>query len=273
VISFITDSDQKIRSSALRRVGELGGASEISTLAARLAQADRTAERDSLEQALSAIASRTEPPTAASRPLVAAANGAQGASKAALLRVLGVVGDAAALKTVRSAFDYQNPEVRGAALSTLSTWKSPDVAPELLAIAKSTETPGERLLCLRGYFGWVRNPDLPLERRIAMCAAGAELVRTTEEQKLLLGAAGTLRSAEALGHVSPYVGNPEVKEEAAAAAISVADALFKGPTDASTTGKIRELLEQVLESNPQDDVRKRVEPLLREARNRSQASQ
>ena len=263
------DRNPQIRSAALRRVGELGGQPELPRLLEMLAKAETAGERGALEQALTGIATREDTPEPIARMVIGSFRGAQPAVQAVLLQVLGVVGGPTALKTVVQAATNENPEVRGAALRTLSTWKSEDAAPELLALARSVSDPTERMLCLRGYLSWVRSTDLALERRLAMAREVAPLIGTDEEKRLFLGAAGSIRSADALPMVVPHLDNAATRDEAAAAVLTIAEPLLKGPTERAASVTLRDALQKAVDAAPGGDLADRLRKLLPEANSRA----
>ena len=100
---------------------------------------------------LDAICADASDPDAVVGKLAAAMPAANGATKAALLRALGVVGNAAALEVVRGVTGSADKEERFEVIRVLSGWKSTDAAPLLLEIAKTADNPTAKLVSLRGY--------------------------------------------------------------------------------------------------------------------------
>jgi hypothetical protein len=110
---------------------------------------------------------------------------------------------------------------------------------------------------------------LALERRVAMCRDVVPLVQTDDEKKLLLGTVGTIRSSDVLAMAVPHLGNPGTREEAAVAIVSVADSLFKGPTDATASAAIRDALQKASEAVGDSPLAGRIRKNLEEAKNRT----
>jgi HEAT repeat protein len=255
------EDDSRIRSSALRRLGELGSAAEVPQLLGLLAGAGSDAVRDGVEQALTAIASRATEPGPISRPVIEALVKSQPASKLVLLRVLGVVGDGPSLKAVRMAVDDPNADVHAVALRTLSTWKTADAAPELLALARSTSSATDKTLCLRGYLGWARSTELPVDRRLAMCREVAPIIQSDDEKKLFLGALGSVASVDALPLVVPHLDTDATREEAAVAVATIAEALLKAPTDKAASTALAAALEKASQAAGGDLAQRLKKPL------------
>jgi len=261
-------SEGEVRVAALRRIGELGSSAELTALLALLARAESSGDRDALEQALTAIAARTSPPEVISRPVTASLAKASPMAQAVLLRVLGVAGGAEALKQVRASVASEYPEVHTAALRTLSTWKTVDAVPELLALAKASEKPADRALSLRGFLSWVRNSDLAVDQRLSMSADVAPLIQSEDEKKQFLGAVGSIPSERALAYVTPHLEDEAIKEEAAAAVASIAEPMLKRPTTQQAGKDLTAALKQAVESNPSDALKNRLQTLLKEAQSR-----
>jgi HEAT repeat protein len=261
-------NEGEVRVAALRRIGELGTSTELTSLLGLLVQAESSSDRDALEQALTAIAARTSPSEVVSRPVIASLAKSNPAAQAVLLRVLGVAGGADALKQVRVSVGSEHPEVHTAALRTLSTWKTVDAAPELLALAKDSEKPADRALSLRGFLTWVRNSDLAVAQRLSMSADVAPLIQSGDEKKQFLGAVGSIPSERALVYVTPHLGDEAIKEEAAAAVASIAEPRLKRPTSPQANKDLTSALKQAVESNPSDGLKNRLQALLKEAQER-----
>ncbi len=181
--------------------------------------------------------------------------------------VLGLGGEVA-LKQVRLHVDSESADVRVAALRTLSTWKTPDAAPELLVLAKAAKVKADRALCLRGYLGWVRSGELSVEQRLLMVEEVASLIQSEEEQKQFLGAAGSILSERALVLILPYLGGEGVAEEAAVAVALVVEPLLKRPTSAEANKVMIGALEAAVALGPSESVRSRLEGFLGDVRGR-----
>jgi hypothetical protein len=263
------DRNPKIKALALRRIGELGGQPELPWLLDRLAKAESAAEQGALEQALTAVVARVEYPrtgrTHRHRLLPQRATGRPSRSAPGP----GVAGGPTALKTVVQAAGSENTEVRGAALRTLSTWKTADAAPELLLLTRSASEATDRILCLRGYLGWVRSGDLPAEQRLTMAREVAALIDSDEEKRMFLGAVGSIRSTEALPMIVPHLDQEATRNEAAAAVLTIAEPLLKAPTDPAASVTLRNALQQAVKAVPAGDLADRLGKLLSEADSRA----
>jgi HEAT repeat protein len=268
----VTDTDPAVRSAAFKRLGELGAASDVQPMLALLADAKEARDRDAAEQAITAVCVRQPQPDASVAQVLTALAPATPAQKAALLRVLGAVGGAKALDAVRSAAGDANAEVKGAALRVLAAWKSAEAAPVLLSLAKAAPDATDRLVALRGYFGWAGNSDLPADQRLGMCQHGADVVRSADEKKLLLGALGSIKTVEAAAMVQPYLDDAATREEAGAAVLAISEELLKGDAAAAAAPKLIEPLQKVAQAAGNSDLAKRAKAQLDQAQAKAGAA-
>src|SRR5205085_1460946 len=92
----------------------------------------------------------------------------------ALLRVLTGVGGTKAMETIRAAIDNHDLDIHGAAVRALSSWNTPDAAPQLLGLIRKGPSPTDGALYLRGYLRFAGQPDVTPDKRLAMCRDIAE---------------------------------------------------------------------------------------------------
>jgi HEAT repeat protein len=266
LLKLAADPDAKLRPDAIKRLGELGGPAELSPLVNLLLGAKDAADLDSAEQALSAVALRSNNPEAAVGQLIAASAKAQPAQKSALLGVLTTLGGKTALQAVRAAVQDPSPEVHAAALRALGAWKTADVAPELLALARAAGNATDKMICLRGFLGWAANPELPVDVRLSMCEQAVDLIQQADEKKLLLGTLGTIHVPGSLVLVTVYLDDPATQEEAGAATVAIAEELLKGSQSAQVAPKLIEPLQKVAQATTNADLAQRAKAQLEQAR-------
>jgi HEAT repeat protein len=181
--------------------------------------------------------------------------------KSALLRVLGVIGGTNALNAVRNAMDDSNAQVSDTAIRVLCSWKTADAAPDLLALAKNSQSESRKTAALRGYINLVRDDRLPTEEKIAMCRQAAALIQRDEEKKLLLGALSTIPSLEALSMAMSHLDEPATRDEASFAAVAISEKIVEQNPD-----QVADALEKVLEATDNGNVINRAKQILDKAK-------
>ena len=143
----------------------------------------------------------------------------------------------------------------------LSEWTSADAAPVLLELAKNSSEPVDKLLALRGYLGIALQRNVAAQDKLAICRQAAPIIQREEEKRMLLGALGSVASAESLDLIVPYLDDPSVKAEAVAAVMAIAEKRQKN----QYAGAAKAALEKVVKVAADDPaVRKRAEELLKQ---------
>jgi HEAT repeat protein len=222
--------DASIRGTAIRQLGELAGADRLPTLLDLLMANTDGGVLGAVEAAVGSVCARAEKPEACAGPVADRLPKAEAVQKVTLVKILGGIGGETALAAVRGVVADGNENVHTTAVRTLAGWKTPDVLPTLLDLAKQTDNPRDQTLALRGYLGWAARRgegQLPHGQRLDICRAAADLVKTAGQKKLLLGALGNIHSPEALGLILPHLSDAEVHNEACSAVVAVAEELLK----------------------------------------------
>ncbi|MHC4532787.1 MAG: HEAT repeat domain-containing protein [Planctomycetota bacterium] len=261
LLKAAADNDQKIRSSALRKVGELGGLTELPALLDLLMEFKSSQDLDSVKRALSAICMKADNPESYSTRLTGLLVRVQPMQKVALLHVLGVIGGADSLGAVRAEVTNPNEVVREAAISALCSWKTADAAPYLLALAKESPFSSRKTMTLRGYINLVRDESLSTGKKLEMCRQVAGLIQRNEEKKLLLGVLGTVPSVEAMSMAMTYLADPLVRNEACFAVVAVCDKIVTQNPDA-----VAEAIGKVLEATGNRNVTRRAKQVLKKVK-------
>jgi len=262
-------AEGSVRQAAVKMAGELGGPDQLAALLDLFKSFETSQDLEAARQAMSEVCGKASDPQVVSQMLVGRLNQSRPAQKIVLLRVLSGVGGPVALKAVRQAVDDPDGDVHTGAIRALGTWKTTDAAPELLALAKATDNPSDKMLCLRSYLGFAARRDLPAEMRLMMCRQAGELVRRDDEKKLLLGTLGGIDSIDALSTIGPYLADPATKQEATVALLGIVDRLLSQREANQYAGKLIEPLEKAIQAAAGDNLTQRAKTLLEQARTKA----
>jgi HEAT repeat protein len=255
------EADPKVRPAAIKMLGDLGGTDQLPALLDLLMRLKESQDLSAAEQALSNILAKADNPKSYADKLIDLLAQAKPAQKGVLLRILSTIGGANALKAVRAAVNDPDAEVRATAIRALSGWKGADAAPDLLVLAKTSPDPAHRIAALRGYIGLVRDESLSTEKKLAMCKEAAALIQRDEEKKLLLGVLGEVPAVEALSMAMEHLSNPATMDEAAFAAVAIAEKIFQ-----EKPGEVADALAKVMEVTGNKDVARRAKAILNKAK-------
>jgi len=248
-------------------MGELAGPGDLTTMLELLTNAKGAQDLDAAEQALSTVCAKGDEPDVYAEKLAALMPKLQPAQKSTVLRVLSAIGGATALKTVCAGVDDPAREVHAAAIRALGSWKSADAAPALIELAQKAANPTERQLCLRSFLGLASQAEVPVPQRLAMCKQAAGLLQNAQEKKMLLGTLGNVQNLQALGIISPYLDDAEVRDEAATAVLGIADKLLQPRTAAANGPRLVAPLQKVAQS-ANADLASRAKALLEKAQSK-----
>ncbi|MBM4157058.1 MAG: hypothetical protein FJ221_18845 [Lentisphaerae bacterium] len=171
-----------------------------------------------------AFASSVAPPEVID-PIHAALAGSQAPKRLALLRILRALGGVRALEAVRAAAADADAGIRDASLRMLCDWPTADALDDLVRLARDSGDAAIRTLALRGSVRLAQLDDVPAAGRIAALRQAMSLAAGDEDRKLALSALGASASVEALAQVVPHLASAGLKEEAALAAVLIAEKL------------------------------------------------
>ncbi|MBN2316777.1 MAG: HEAT repeat domain-containing protein [Sedimentisphaerales bacterium] len=251
------DANPRIRPEAIRRIGELGGPGEISSLLDVLMRLSESRDLSALERALGTVCTKTDDPQSNTGRLTSSLNRATPGQKSVLLQVLSVIGGPDALEAVRKAMNDTNSQVRAAAVQSLCGWKTADAAPDLLTLAKTSPDPAEKTAALRGYISLVRDENLSTDEKLAICKQAADLIQRNQETKLLLGVLGNVPSLEALSMAMAHLNDSATTLEASFAAVAISEKIVgRHPKD------VKDALQKVLKATNNREVTRRAERTL-----------
>jgi HEAT repeat protein len=264
------DSDAQVRVAAMRKLGELASTGDFGTLLDMLAAAKAAEDIEAMEQSLNAVCLRAANREQCVDQIAGRMEQAPAAQKAALLRLLTAAGGDKALAKVRETMKDTNPAVHSAALRALSGWSTVAAAPDLLEAARSSTNPTERMVALRGYLSLAKLPDVSEDKRLAMCRDVSPLVQKPEEKRLLLAALGDLNTVGAIETIEPFLTDDNTKEEAANAAVGIAERLLKSDKAAQVAEKLAGTLSKAASATANGDLAKRATKLAEDAKTKAE---
>jgi HEAT repeat protein len=125
--------------------------------------------------------------------------------KAALLRVLGVVGGAPALSAVKSALQDAEAAVRDTAVRVLADWPEAPALPALLEVLRSTQNESHRFLALRGCVRLLADSAQPAAHTLDTFRELLARTDRSDDRKVILSGLAKLHEPAALALVEPLL--------------------------------------------------------------------
>jgi HEAT repeat protein len=254
LLSCAGDASPTVRKAAFAALGTLGTDTELEPLA-RMAISTQAPEASA---ALAAVAARVTDKPAAARKLLSTAGKAE-AALASVLDALSAVGGSDALAIVTTLTRSADQQIREDALRALGEWADFGAVKPLQSLAANSDTPlNLYALAMQGIARLVKMSEAePAQNRIEAAQAALAVARRDDEKKLMLSALGSVPDARAAAAIMPLLEDANLKREAGAAALTLAEALRL--TDRKTS---RELAQAVKKAAISTSLSERADRLL-----------
>jgi len=259
------DADAKVRIESIKALRAVAGPQDIPALI-ELQLAAAGNDRSELEKTVVAVAHKIPEDKGQAANVLAALPSAKDVdAKCSLLSVLGKIGDPAALPILRDALGDKEDKIKDAAVRALSDWPTAAPAADLLKVAQTSENQVHKTLALRGY---VRLAGLksnrPAEETMKMYKDAMALASDASEKKMVLSGLGSTDSFEAMQMAAGYLDDKELKDEAEAAVIKIAEERVKNSPRISA--QTRDILQKVIDGTTNDSVREQAQKLLKQGK-------
>ena len=151
-----------------------------------------------------------------------------GEGRAALLRILGQIGENRSLPLLRQALEEKDPAVFDAAVRALAEWPHPAARYDLLQLSETVESDTHKILALRAYIRMVEmEPHLSPRGAVECLTKALRLSTRAEEKKLILGVLPKFSGIAALKLAQSLLPEKAVKAEAEEAVKKITQAMKK----------------------------------------------
>jgi HEAT repeat protein len=221
LLAAAADTNRAVRVESVRALRETAGPGQVPALLALLVKTSNENERREFERTAAAAIRRSR--ESAVGAVMEAYQGAREANvRTALLGVMSAAGNSEALPVIRQALQDPNADIQRAALNALSGWPTPTPMDDLLALARSSGQPTQRILALRGYIKLVQIPSNRTPAQTAGLLKTAMAVATMpDEKRAVLAVAQRLVCRESLDLARAALQDPQVAAEAKLAATTL----------------------------------------------------
>ena len=259
LFKFTSDPDRNVRMESIRALGKLASPELLSDLVTVLIQRDTRRERQEAERAIYAVTQKMPENADRSAGIVGALGYTEDPEVlASLINIIGMIGDGKDLDVLREYLESGEEGVQLAVIRALSGW--PDAAPmeDLKQLASSTDDQRKHTLAIRGYVDVVladnqmSNDDKLREIRYAY-----DLSSSTAESRIVISGLSRIGSLEALDMAVGLLEDPELKKEAEAAIVRIAQQTSWGYPEETTRQ-----LNSVLEKIDNKDIEQRIHRIL-----------
>jgi HEAT repeat protein len=226
LLAAAQSADADVAAAAFKGLTVLADGEDTQALVALLVDLKTEAARRYAENAVVAAADRIAEKDARADAVLQKLTSAQTVSaRASLLRVLGRIANAKAFEAIDSAAEAQNPTIRDIAIRALAAWPDARALDRLAALSHSSSNATYRVLALRGYVRLLGiDTRLSDADRVARYKEAMDLAPDAGDRKLVLAVLANARHPDALPIALVCVDEPQVRNEAILAALTIAQA-------------------------------------------------
>ncbi|MCY3018627.1 MAG: HEAT repeat domain-containing protein, partial [Planctomycetota bacterium] len=224
ILKAAGDADESVRLAALEAVAALAGADRYPAVVQLMLDARSDSERAAAERTVVVVARKAENAAERLAPLAAGLKSAASAGKAAVLRVLGILGGPEAFQCVKERLQDADAAVADAASRALAEWPDVSAADDLLKLMQQAKDAAPRTLALRGYLRLARLPEVTPQARTKMLEQVKAVAQGDQEKKMLLSGLSGTPTAEALEAAASFLEEQPVRAEAELAVLAIAKA-------------------------------------------------
>ncbi|MCF7732207.1 MAG: HEAT repeat domain-containing protein [Akkermansiaceae bacterium] len=236
-----------VRLAALASLRRLAVADTLAPLLDLAAKARSDAAFEPVLKALYAVCQASPDKVATARCVVESIGRFPVTGRRRVLPLLAELGTSDALAAAQTATRDNHPELAKDAIRVLAQWPNATPASYLLELAGTSADATMRTLALRACIGVVgQEPDL--SKRLAMLQQASAAARNADEKKQALGQLGQVPMPEALEVVLKDLADRDLVNEAAHAAVNIAEMLASSNPKLADEVAVK-VLAQVKEGN------------------------
>ncbi len=257
LVSWAEDPDAATRLAALRALGYVMDHTQLPVLTARLLLPADAEERTTAEQSLRAVCRRAVDREACARQLQDFLPQLDLQTRPFLIELLGLLGGSTARDAVAALARDAEELIQDAATRELGRWRTPDVAPVLIDLARTAGQEKYRVRALRGYLRVIRQMDLPDADKLTMFRQARDAATRDEERLLAVETLGRIPTAAALAEAVEQLDQEPLRGTACAAAVTIAERIA-----AEQTQLVAESMRRVLAATDDADISRRAQAIL-----------
>jgi HEAT repeat protein len=224
LLSNVTADAEPVRLAALESLRKLAAEDALGPLLDLVGRQPDDAAREPILKAIAAICQASRHKDQATRRVLGAINGVAANQRRPWLPLLSALGTAEALNVALTAAQGQDAELAKEAVRVLADWPNATPAPHLLRLASGSADATLHALAIRGFVKLAAQEPDPAQR-VALLTQALAAARRVEEKRLALSQLGQIHTLTALEAVLPCATDPNLVNEASAAAMSIAEKL------------------------------------------------
>ncbi|MCG8586954.1 MAG: HEAT repeat domain-containing protein [Pirellulales bacterium] len=223
ILESAVHSDAAISTTAMKALGQLAGPEHIAGMVQGVLKAADSRERAGAEKCIMFACARVNDPERRADALLAAMEQLDEEDRRKMLSTLGRVGGSKALEVVEQAIASGDKKLHELGIKALCNWPDASVAPRLMELSNTLETPSHKIATLRAL---IRVAPLKDERsdagRLQILDKAMVMAARDDEKKLALDRARGIRTVDSLRFILPYTDQPKFAEQACLSIVELA---------------------------------------------------
>jgi HEAT repeat protein len=240
ILKHADNADLDVRLAMLGALKAMATEKHTEAVVGCIVAAKEKTERKQAELALLAVCSRGK--TECADAVIDGFNKADAGARLSLMRGLAVAGGKKALQEIVIRLKDEDEDVRGEAVRVLAGWHNRAAVPHLKTLAADVTNLRNHVLAIRGIVR-LAAPGKNRAADLTTLAEALQIASRKQERTLVLGALGTIPTAESLALVTASLEQPALVEDASLAAVHIAENIKGGDKDS-----IGNIMKQVAES-------------------------
>jgi HEAT repeat protein len=241
IFAFTSDSNDMVRTTALRALPYLAGPEDEKDLLDLLMKTSDSLRIPEIQRAIAISSEKSNPENKSASIIERLQSTTSAEDKTKLLPILRLTNGKEALSVVKKEFENGNPDIRNVSFKTLTGWPDWNVTSALFDIISSGNKTYEDA-AFTAYINQVNLASLSADRKYLLLRKLLPFTVSPDRQNRIISEMGKLKIYQALFFVAEFLDNPANSETAARSIIGIAL-----PAVGSDTGLQGENVRQILE--------------------------
>lgn len=178
-------------------------------------------------------------------------------TQASLIHILGAIGNARALNTVKAALSARDTDLRNAAVRALADWPDDSALDAQLVAFRNASSDVHRILLLRGCVRLLGQSGRSPQQTVKSYRELMTAAKRPDDKRLILAGLANVASPAALKVVAPCLDDPETCAEAELATVGIIQAIMGSAPD-----QAKAAAENLKKNSKNEEIRKQVNQVL-----------
>jgi HEAT repeat protein len=254
VVKSAHDRDLAVRLAALDMLRAMGDEKHTAAIVKRLKSTKDKSEQKLASLALLALCKRAKAKSADA--VIAGLKGTEAKTRILLMRALPLAGGPKSLKEIVARLKDKDKGVQDEAMRLLAGWPDRSATVHLKKLARDVKNLRNHVLALRGLVR-LASPSKERAPDLATLNEAMALATRKQEKVLVLGALGKTPTLPSLTLVAASLDQPEIAEDAAFAAVLIAEKIAKDKRE-----EVRAVMQKIIKSAKNEKTRNRAKTIL-----------